>query len=558
MFFNFHLFVQYYLNEDKLLFVHSNIRAQCYWSDIGCIQSFLSNEEVQLLKQSCLGFILDLDALLEPSHMIMHSLLLHEDGSSNGNELHLNFGGNKTKFGIEEFRIITNLNCNEIHADMGVTNDNNRLLVKYLSGKSSISRNELKDFVKSRKIDIVKLVKVYIVENILGSKRGDRLVDNFVMSLVDDDQKFEAYPWGRRSFNETIKYLINALDSSKTGYELCGFPIAFQVWGFEIIPLFASSFSIHIGSKFPRILNWKTGNKSCHLKTIGKKVFKKSKVYAPLNFSTDERNSFHHAMFCVSSTSKRGTEEDDHNSKTKKRKISTSSSSNEEVISLLKEIKEDIISLLEGSFFNVSNLCPCFLKICCLQFLIYFSFSVLLIIYFCHSNFFFQKIKEDHIVMKKDITDIKTKVNDIEEGMKRFFDFMEVFMKKHDANKEVLGEGQGEREEEKNKDRKSSQEGKFLSEDDLHQSMNDFNTVECVGHLAIILVSNVESIQNDLEEFTTNKIDIGHDKDFETTPTFNILSQSSNDNHEVKKLYSRKKRERKPNKFVCSPCTYDL
>ncbi|XP_062118200.1 uncharacterized protein LOC133831805 [Humulus lupulus] len=204
-----------------------------------------------MLKQYCLGFILDLDALLEPSHMIMHALLLHEDGSSNGNELHLNFGGNKTKFGIEEFGIITNLNYNEMHADMGVSNDNNRLLVKYFSRKSSISRNELKDFIKSRRIDIdaedvIKLVKVYIVKNILGSKRGDGLVDTFVMSLVDDEEKFEAYPWGRRSFNETIKYLTSALDSSKTGYELCGFPIAFQVWGFEVIPLLASSFAIHV------------------------------------------------------------------------------------------------------------------------------------------------------------------------------------------------------------------------------------------------------------------------------------------------------------------------
>ncbi|XP_062114926.1 uncharacterized protein LOC133828866 [Humulus lupulus] len=163
--------------------------------------------------------------------------------------------------------------------------------------------------------------------------------------------------------------------------------------------------------------------------------------------------------------------------------------------------------------------------------------------------------------MKKDIADLKTKVNEIEEGMKRFFDFMEVTAKKHDANKEVPGERQGEGEQEKvkNKDRKSSsQEGKSLSEDDLHQSMNDFNTVECVGPLAIIPVSNVEPIQNDLEEFTTNKIDIGHDKDFETTPTFNILSQSSNDNYEVKKLYSRKRRERKPSKYVCSPYTHNL
>ncbi|XP_062094992.1 uncharacterized protein LOC133800868 isoform X2 [Humulus lupulus] len=325
-----------YLSEDKLLFVHSNIRAQCYWSDIGCIQCFLSNEELQMLKQSCLGFILDLDASLEPSHMIMHALLLHEDGSSNGNELHLNFGGNKTKFGIEDFGIITSLNCYGIHSDMGGSNDNSRLLVKYFSGKSSNLRNQLKDFINSRRIDInaedaIKLVKVYMVENILGSKRGDRLVDNFVLNLVDDEEKFEAYPWGHRSFNETIKYLTSALDSSKTGYELFGFPIAFQVWEFEVIPLLTSSFAIHICSKIPRILNWKIGKKNCHFKTIWKKVFKRSK-----------------------------------------------------------------------------------------------------------------EIKKDNIIMKKDIVDIKTKVNDIEERMKRFFDFMEIFTKKHDANKEVPGEGEGE------------------------------------------------------------------------------------------------------------------
>ncbi|KAF4360899.1 hypothetical protein G4B88_016059 [Cannabis sativa] len=92
--------------------------------------------------------------------------------------------------------------------------------------------------------DVVKLTKVFIMHNILQNKRGQCHVDNFVMKLVDDEQMFENYPWGHRSFNDTVNSLSTILNRQKIGYEICGFPLAFQVWGFEILPSLGSSFVI--------------------------------------------------------------------------------------------------------------------------------------------------------------------------------------------------------------------------------------------------------------------------------------------------------------------------
>ncbi|KAF4352084.1 hypothetical protein G4B88_002191 [Cannabis sativa] len=118
------------------------------------------------------------------------------------------------------------------------------------SAKSFIKSKELAECLMKTRIydddDVVKLTKVFIMHNILQNKRGQCHVDNFVMKLVDDEQMFENYPWGRRSFNDTVNSLSTILNRQKIGYEICGFPLAFQVWGFEILPSLGSSFVIKI------------------------------------------------------------------------------------------------------------------------------------------------------------------------------------------------------------------------------------------------------------------------------------------------------------------------
>ncbi|KAF4365525.1 hypothetical protein G4B88_025704 [Cannabis sativa] len=274
-------------DANKFTFVDSNIHISSHWHGFDCIRSFLSAPQLQKLRGSCFGFLLDLDKSLKPSNMIIHSLLLHQECNSNINELQLSFGHHKAKFGIAEFGFITGLNCNEFPPDFDVIDcPTNRLLNKYFPDKEFIKRNELAEFLMKTNIDddddAVKLTKVFIVQNILESKRGDRYIDKFVLRLVDDEQLFENYPWGRRSFNATIGNLSTAVNCRKTGYELCGFPLAFQVWGFEVLPKLGSLFATKVGSSIPKILNWKL-TKTARLHTIWRKVFKDpTVVYAPL------------------------------------------------------------------------------------------------------------------------------------------------------------------------------------------------------------------------------------------------------------------------------------
>ncbi|XP_060959120.1 uncharacterized protein LOC133030400 [Cannabis sativa] len=276
----------------------SRIHVTCHWHGFNCIKEFLSDLQLQKLRESCFGYLFDLDESLKPAQMIMHSLLLHQECNSNGNELQLSFNSSKVKFSIVEFGIITGLNCNEFPTDSDIIEHPNRLLNKYFSGNESISRKELAECLMKTRIDddddVVKLTKVFIVQNILQSKRGQCHVDNFVMKLVDDEQMFEKYPWGRRSFNDTVNSLSPVLNRRKTGYEICGFPLAFQVWGFEILPSLGSSFAIKVGNNIPKILNWKMTNlqRSSRLKTIWKEVFGKNKITCvPLAPVDDNRST---------------------------------------------------------------------------------------------------------------------------------------------------------------------------------------------------------------------------------------------------------------------------
>lgn len=277
----FYFYVQN-LSPNKLIFAKNQMKVnfQDHQLNFRCIENSLTDAQFEKLKDSCLGFLLDINSNLKVCSMIVHSLILHEEGSSSRQDIRMNFGGKRAKFGIEEFALITGLNCSQLPTDVDHSVQPNRLMEKYFSGKSSISRNDLKNLLMSSKIDdedAVKIAKVHIVQNILESKRGDRFVDDFVLKLVDDEQKFENYPWGRRSFNETIGSISSVLDLQKNNYELCGFPVAFQVWGYEVIPSLGSLFGARVSSKIPRILNWKS-TKVNNLRSIWSKVFQKSKV----------------------------------------------------------------------------------------------------------------------------------------------------------------------------------------------------------------------------------------------------------------------------------------
>ncbi|KAH0715203.1 hypothetical protein KY284_008108 [Solanum tuberosum] len=47
---------------------------------------------------------------------------------------------------------------------------------------------------------------------------------------------FDSYTWNRESFDLTIEYLLKKLNSTKSQYNLHGFPWVFAALAFEAIP----------------------------------------------------------------------------------------------------------------------------------------------------------------------------------------------------------------------------------------------------------------------------------------------------------------------------------
>ncbi|XP_015161609.1 uncharacterized protein [Solanum tuberosum] len=76
--------------------------------------------------------------------------------------------------------------------------------------------------------------------------------------LSIDRKAFSAYPWGRISYDITIKHLLKAvktIDGKTTN--LYGFPWAFMCWAFEVVPFLQKKykvFSKQVSS--PRIFRW--------------------------------------------------------------------------------------------------------------------------------------------------------------------------------------------------------------------------------------------------------------------------------------------------------------
>ncbi|KAF3436835.1 hypothetical protein FNV43_RR19588 [Rhamnella rubrinervis] len=137
-----------------------------------------------------------------------------------------------------------------------------------VTSKSSISKvfNGLRSKDLEEEDDMVKLCLLYFLEcGILGKKSQSTIkLDHF--SLVEDLEYFNQYPWGLDSYNATmvsfhkVLSLRNGeLNPSKT-YSLYGFPLAFQVWGYETIPLLGQLYARKMDDAFSRICNWESSN----------------------------------------------------------------------------------------------------------------------------------------------------------------------------------------------------------------------------------------------------------------------------------------------------------
>ncbi|KAH0635734.1 hypothetical protein KY289_035649 [Solanum tuberosum] len=90
--------------------------------------------------------------------------------------------------------------------------------------------------------------------------------------LSADRKTFSAYPWGRISYDTTIKHLLKAvktIDGKTTN--LYGFPWAFMCWAFEVVPFLQKKYKVFLKQvSSPKIFLWllETNNESVNINEL--------------------------------------------------------------------------------------------------------------------------------------------------------------------------------------------------------------------------------------------------------------------------------------------------
>lgn len=78
--------------------------------------------------------------------------------------------------------------------------------------------------------------------------------------MVDNEDLFNSYPWGRLAFDLLVDYMHKALVSKgATGISMGGFIFPLHAWAYEVTPTLSfpnNFFSRKMSNRIPRIINW--------------------------------------------------------------------------------------------------------------------------------------------------------------------------------------------------------------------------------------------------------------------------------------------------------------
>ena len=275
------------------------------------IRKHLSPEDLEAFKSSCFGHLLGLENLGKQSGQLMHYLLLRQVECEKNHEVWFSIEGKPARFSLDEFAIVTGLNCgpflssNEVYAlkmkyrlrDDYFKDDEGRVKVRItleeLENKfiemSDIEGEKKKKMVKTKmkmsnpkeekkkkkkkkihlkeKSDHLRLALIYCLEGVLLSQERKNTIRMENLGLVEDLDVFNNYAWGLESYKKTIASLkkdmverftnLQKKGHTKDQYTVYGFPYALQVWAYEAIPLIGKTFAKRLeGDVTPRLLRW--------------------------------------------------------------------------------------------------------------------------------------------------------------------------------------------------------------------------------------------------------------------------------------------------------------
>ncbi|GMN22454.1 hypothetical protein TIFTF001_040258 [Ficus carica] len=238
------------------------------------LRGWLSPRQYESLKtQPCIQQFMHLDTL-GWSGQVFHNIVMRlTTHSAMGDALWFEFGEDLVRFSINEFCLITGLNC------VGSTHlpvVESRLMSKYFPDVRGVTREYLELQMSNSKFDndddAVKLSLLYIVFSIPLSNASSVKIDPKYFALADNLDAFNEFPWGVLSWEATRTAICSTVEnriSSKKGpkknidksrYSVAGFPQALLVWAYETSPVIASKFTTNYEHALPRMMSWTTAD----------------------------------------------------------------------------------------------------------------------------------------------------------------------------------------------------------------------------------------------------------------------------------------------------------
>ncbi|PHU18142.1 hypothetical protein BC332_13837 [Capsicum chinense] len=180
----------------------------------------------------------------------------------NQEEMHVFIKGQILRFFINEFSLITGLNCFGNVDDLKYEDSSpSRLMKKYfpqsINGvdKEALVERFLKENFKNKE-DALQMAILYFIHTFIYSQLNASPVLFSDFKMVEDG-KYQFFPWGKVSFSRLMASLRQEFSMEKQLYRLVGIPQVLNVWMFELCSNVEPKVAVKEGNNIPLILNWK-------------------------------------------------------------------------------------------------------------------------------------------------------------------------------------------------------------------------------------------------------------------------------------------------------------
>ncbi|KAH6763321.1 hypothetical protein C2S52_020754 [Perilla frutescens var. hirtella] len=241
---------------------HSRIslNRRCDLKIINRIKEKLDEENLERFEQSCFGHFLEIGDLKFQGQLLLQ-LVMHMVTVASNEERGLVFkiGNSNMEFGPNEFSEITGLNhggstleatktCSSIHEHV-------------FGGSTSIMLKDVEkafSSVSGGKGDLaLKLALLYFLYGVLLNKTtrsSSYKINNEqlqYLDLVEDLEKFNAFPWGRVAYHCLASSIMLARHHliNRESHSIHGFCFALQIWAYEMMPDVAEHCAIPLAEK---------------------------------------------------------------------------------------------------------------------------------------------------------------------------------------------------------------------------------------------------------------------------------------------------------------------